>query len=126
MKDNENNVLKVRVANSDTNSGKSNGYRLIYYAVKNDGTIYLLTIYHKKDKENITNKEIQELILKYCMWGRTVRCKNLTVSDISKKYVIITIGTTAWNKNRVDRRETSYRDVASFLFKHKDNNQVGF
>ena len=67
MKDNNNNVLKVRVANSDTNSGKSNGYRLIYYAVKNDGTIYLLTIYHKKDKENITNKEIQELILKYCM-----------------------------------------------------------
>lgn len=67
MKDNENNVVKVRITNSDTHSGKSNGYRLIYYAVKTDGTIYLLTIYYKKDKENISNKEIQELILKYCL-----------------------------------------------------------
>lgn len=67
MKDNNNNVVKVRIANSDSKSGKSNGYRLIYYAEKSDGTIYLLTLYYKKDKENITNKEIQELILKYCM-----------------------------------------------------------
>lgn len=71
MKDNQNNILKVRVANSDTKSGTSNGYRLIYYVVKTDGTIYLLTIYYKKDKENITNKEIQELILKYCIEDQT-------------------------------------------------------
>lgn len=67
MKDNNNNVVKVRIANSNTKSGKSNGYRLIYYAEKSDGTIYLLTIYYKKEKANITNKEIQELILKYCI-----------------------------------------------------------
>lgn len=67
MKDDSGNVIKVRVANSDTHSGKSNGYRLIYYAEKSDGTIYLLTIYYKKEKANISNKEIQELILKYCM-----------------------------------------------------------
>ena len=40
MKDNKNNIVKVRIANSDTKSGKSNGYRLIYYAEKSDGTIY--------------------------------------------------------------------------------------
>lgn len=67
MKDNDNNVVKVRIANSDTHAGKSNGYRLIYYAEKSDGTIYLLTMYYKKDKDNISNKEIQELILKYCI-----------------------------------------------------------
>lgn len=67
MKDDNNNVIKVRVANSDTHVGKSNGYRLIYYAEKSDGTIYLLTIYYKKEKEDISNKEIQELILKYCI-----------------------------------------------------------
>ena len=67
MKDDEDHVIKVRVANSDTHCGKSNGYRLIYYAEKSDGTIYLLTIYYKKEKENISNKEIQELIIKYCM-----------------------------------------------------------
>ena len=67
MKDNENHVVKVRIANSDAKAGKSNGYRMIYYAVKTDGTIYLLTIYYKKEKANISNKEIQELIIKYCM-----------------------------------------------------------
>ena len=67
MKDDKDNVIKVRVANSDTHSGKSNGYRLIYYAEKSNGTIYLLTIYYKKEKANISNKEIQKLILKYCI-----------------------------------------------------------
>ena len=67
MLDDNNNIVKVRIANSDTKSGKSSGYRLIYYAEKSDGTIYLLTLYYKKEKENFTNKEIQELILKYCM-----------------------------------------------------------
>ena len=68
LDNNENviNVKKARVANTDTHSGKSNGYRLIYYAEKSNGTIYLLTIYYKKEKSNITNKEIQQLILKYC------------------------------------------------------------
>lgn len=67
MADNNNVAIKVRVANSDTKSGTQNGYRLIYYAIKEDGTIVLLTLYYKKEKENITNKEIQELILKYCL-----------------------------------------------------------
>lgn len=43
------------------------GYRLIYYAVKSDGTIYLLSVYCKRDKENMTNKEIQKIILKECL-----------------------------------------------------------
>ena len=37
---------KVRAANSDTKSGKSNGYRIIYYAIKNDKEVYLLTVYY--------------------------------------------------------------------------------
>ena len=35
-------TYKVRAANTDTNVGKSNGYRIIYYVVKNDKEIYLL------------------------------------------------------------------------------------
>ena len=68
LDDNENviNVKKVRVSNTDTKSGKSNGYRLIYYAEKSNGLVFLLTIYYKKEKSNISNKEIQQLILKYC------------------------------------------------------------
>lgn len=55
-------IRKVRVINTDSNKGKSNGYRLIYYVVKKDGTIFLLTVYYKKDKENITPDEIAQLI----------------------------------------------------------------
>ena len=43
------------------------GYRLIYYAVKSDGTVYLLCVYCKRDQENITNKEIQKIIVDECL-----------------------------------------------------------
>lgn len=60
-------VYKVRTVNSSINVGKSNGFRIIYYVVKNDYEIYLLTIYSKKDKENISVKEIKRLIEMYCI-----------------------------------------------------------
>lgn len=60
--------MKVRVANTDTKVGKSNGYRVIYYAVKNDCEIYLLTIYYKKDDKRIpNNREIEDIVKKYCL-----------------------------------------------------------
>lgn len=58
-----NKSYKVRVANSDTKVGKSNGYRLIYYAITDDLEIYLLTIYYKKDDNDIpTENEIVGII----------------------------------------------------------------
>ena len=64
----EENVYKVRVMNSSINVGKhkSNGFRLIYYVIKNDRDVYLLTIYSKKDQENISTSKIIELVDKYC------------------------------------------------------------
>lgn len=60
-------VIKARIANTDTKSGKSNGYRLIYYAIKEDQQAYLLSIYYKKDdKKVLTNEEIKDLVNKYC------------------------------------------------------------
>ena len=47
-------VYKVRIANSSANEGKSNGFRMIYYAVFDD-KIYLLTIYSKKDDIRVLN-----------------------------------------------------------------------
>ena len=64
----DNETVKVRIANTDTKVGKSNGYRMIYYAVKSDGEIYLLTIYYKKDDNRIpSNKEIEEIVKEYCL-----------------------------------------------------------
>lgn len=60
-------AYKVRAVNSNTNAGKSNGYRLIYYAVSAEQTIYLLTIYYKKDDKQIpTKQEIARIIKRYC------------------------------------------------------------
>lgn len=58
------------VANSNTGAGKSNGYRLIYYVVKDDKEIYLLTIYYKKDNKEIpSNFDIALIIKRYCIEG---------------------------------------------------------
>ena len=61
-------TYKVRAANTDMKVGKSNGYRIIYYVIMDDKVVYLLTIYSKKDDEKfLSNKEIVELIAKYCL-----------------------------------------------------------
>ena len=65
----DNETVKVRIANTDTRVGKSNGYRMIYYVVKNDYEIYLLTIYYKKEDNKIpSNKEIEALVKEYCLY----------------------------------------------------------
>lgn len=63
----EKSSYKVRVANSNTKVGKVNGYRIIYYVIKDDKEIYLLSIYYKKDNERVLNKdEVRRLIVEYC------------------------------------------------------------
>lgn len=61
-------VYKVRSINSSANVGKSNGFRIIYYVIKNDCEIFLLTIYSKKDKEDISVIEIRDIIQTYCIF----------------------------------------------------------
>lgn len=56
-------IYKARVANSDKNSGKSGGYRLISYLKLIENEVYLLYIYDKSDFENISESEIDTLIL---------------------------------------------------------------
>ncbi|MDE6068920.1 MAG: hypothetical protein K2F89_08240 [Treponemataceae bacterium] len=61
-------TYKVRAANTDMKVGKSNGYRIIYYVIMDNKVVYLLTIYSKKDDDKVlSNKEIVELIAKYCL-----------------------------------------------------------
>jgi mRNA-degrading endonuclease RelE of RelBE toxin-antitoxin system len=57
-------VFKLRVRNSDTQKGKSGGYRLIYY-VKTVTGIILLTIYTKSEQVDIAAKDIQSMIADY-------------------------------------------------------------
>lgn len=59
-------VYKVMVANIDANRSPKNGFRMIYYAIKNDELIYMLGVYSKKEVSNLRQSEVKELIRKYC------------------------------------------------------------
>lgn len=54
-------VMKVRIRNSDTQKGKSGGYRLIYW-ISSTKLIILLDIYSKSDREDIEIDEIRQII----------------------------------------------------------------
>jgi len=57
----KNNIYKVRVSNSNKHKGKSSGYRIYYYLKLND-IVYLLTIYDKSQFESINENFINQCI----------------------------------------------------------------
>ncbi len=57
-----NDCYKIRVAITSKGRGKSGGARVITYVYIKTKTVYLLTIYDKGEKENITDKELNEII----------------------------------------------------------------
>ena len=56
-----NNLYKIRLSNSNKNKGKSSGYRLYYY-IKIDEYVYLLSIYDKSQMQNIDEKLLTKYI----------------------------------------------------------------
>ncbi len=51
------NIYKIRIQNSSISSGKSGGFRVItYYFI--DDCLYLISIYSKTDRENISNSDL--------------------------------------------------------------------
>lgn len=57
-----NNCYKIRMAITSKGKGKSGGSRVITYVQVLKTTVYLLSIYDKSDKENISDKELKELL----------------------------------------------------------------
>ncbi|MFO7657791.1 MAG: type II toxin-antitoxin system RelE/ParE family toxin [Bacteroidales bacterium] len=53
---------KIRMAIKSKGKGKSGGARVITHFVVAGGIIYMLTIYDKSDKEDISDKELEELL----------------------------------------------------------------
>ncbi len=58
----QHNCYKLRVANSSVPTGKSGGFRTVYYFVDEYKSIYLMAIYSKIQKENISENELLELL----------------------------------------------------------------
>lgn len=56
-------IYRTRIANSDKNSGKSSGYRLISYLKIIDNELYLMFIYDKSEFANISEADLDQLIL---------------------------------------------------------------
>jgi len=57
------NCFKIRLAKSSIPTGKSAGFRVIYYYIDTKGVIYLMSIYSKNDLETIKEKKIIKLII---------------------------------------------------------------
>jgi hypothetical protein len=57
-----NNCYKIRISIASKGKGKSGGARAITHIVVKEKKVFLLTIYDKSEKENISDKELQELL----------------------------------------------------------------
>jgi len=57
-------IWKIRVASSDIKKGKRGGFRLIYLWKAGDFRVYLLAVYSKGEKEEISKTEIERLLKK--------------------------------------------------------------
>ncbi|NPA73217.1 MAG: hypothetical protein GXO12_00735 [Epsilonproteobacteria bacterium] len=53
---------KIRVANSSVPTGKSGGFRVIYYYLDTQDNIYLLSIYSKNELENISENVLLQIL----------------------------------------------------------------
>lgn len=54
--------FKIRISIASKGKGKSGGARVITNIVVTDATVYLLSIYDKSEKDNLSNKELAELL----------------------------------------------------------------
>jgi mRNA-degrading endonuclease RelE of RelBE toxin-antitoxin system len=53
---------KIRLANSSIPTGKSEGFRIIYYHIDTNENLYLMSMYSKNELENIDDKIILQIL----------------------------------------------------------------
>jgi mRNA-degrading endonuclease RelE of RelBE toxin-antitoxin system len=57
-----NGCYKIRLANSSIPTGKSGGFRVIYYYIDKENNLYLMSMYSKSEIENIDEKIILNIL----------------------------------------------------------------
>jgi len=57
-----NNCYKIRVAIKSKGKGKSGGSRIITHVIAIKEDVYLLTVYDKSEKDDISDTELQKLL----------------------------------------------------------------
>ena len=58
-----NNLYKIRLAIASKGRGKSGGARVITYLKTEQGTVFLLSIYDKGERDTISDNEIRKILL---------------------------------------------------------------
>ena len=56
------NCFKIRVSIASKGKGKSGGARVITYVHVKGEVVYLLTIFYKSELDNISDKELEDLL----------------------------------------------------------------
>ncbi|MEA3552814.1 MAG: hypothetical protein U9R39_00270 [Campylobacterota bacterium] len=56
------NCYKIRLENSSVPTGKSKGFRVIYYYLDKQNNIYLMAIYSKSELSNISDSKIVDIL----------------------------------------------------------------
>ncbi|WP_457743855.1 type II toxin-antitoxin system RelE/ParE family toxin [Sulfurimonas sp.] len=62
-----NGCYKIRLANSSIPTGKSGGFRIIYYHIDINENVYLMTMFSKNELENIDDKIILKILKEYAL-----------------------------------------------------------
>jgi len=57
-----NNCYKIRLSIASKGKGKSGGARIITYVLIQKTTVYLLSIYDKSEKADISDKELSQIV----------------------------------------------------------------
>ena len=60
-----NDIFKIRLAIASKNKGKSGGARVLSFVKVTQTSVLLFSIYSKGENDNLTDKQIQELIKDY-------------------------------------------------------------
>jgi len=55
---------KIRLANSSVPTGKSGGFRVVYYYLDHHNNLYLMTMFSKTELENISDDKLLDLLHK--------------------------------------------------------------
>jgi mRNA-degrading endonuclease RelE of RelBE toxin-antitoxin system len=60
-----NSCYKIRLKNSSIPTGKSGGFRVIYYYVDEEKNLYLMAMYSKSELENVSDEKILNILKAY-------------------------------------------------------------
>jgi len=58
----QHNCYKIRVSNTSIPTGKSGGFRVIYYFIGENNHLYLITIHSKTQKGTLSDNQLLELL----------------------------------------------------------------